>query len=102
MQTRLDGAELFVSPMVRLEICFLNEIGRLRVPASAVLGALSADLGLRVEDAGWARAAEVADHLSWTRDPFDRLIAAHAICYGADLCTRDTVIRDNYGQAFWG
>ena len=102
VQERLDRADLFVSPMVRLELSLLSGIGRLRVPASAVLGALSADLGLRVEEAGWARAAEVADHLSWTRDPFDRLIAAHAICFGALLCTRDAVIRENYGQAFWG
>ena len=98
----LDRAELFVSPMVRLELAFLYEIGRLRDPESAVLGALGRDLGLRLEEEGWARAAEVAPHLSWTRDPFDRLIAAHAICYGAALCTRDQLIRDHYAQAFWG
>ena len=101
VQRTLDNSELYVSPMVRLELSFLSEIGRIRVPASAVLGALAADLGLRIEEAGWVRAAEVADHLSWTRDPFDRLIVAHAICYGAELCTRDAKIREDYRQAFW-
>ncbi len=98
----LDRVQPFVSPMVRLELAFLYEIGRLRDPESAVLGALRRDLDLRVEENGWARAAEVAAHLSWTRDPFDRLIAAHAICFGAPLCTRDQLIRDHYAEAFWG
>jgi len=101
VQSLLDRAQLFVSPMVRLEMSLLNEIGRIRDPASAVLGALSRDLGLQVEESGWARAAEVADHLTWTRDPFDRLIAAHAICFGAPLCTRDASIRNHYAEAFW-
>jgi PIN domain nuclease of toxin-antitoxin system len=97
----LDDAELFASPMVRLELSFLHEMGRIGVPASAVLGALASDIGLRLEESGWVRAAEVAELLCWTRDPFDRLIAAHAICFGAPLCTRDATIRQNYRQAFW-
>lgn len=100
-QKVLDAAELYASPMVRLELSFLHEIGRVRNPASAVLGALGHDLGLQVEESGWVRAAEIADHLTWTRDPFDRLIAAHAMAFGAELCTRDAEIRDNYTEAFW-
>jgi PIN domain nuclease of toxin-antitoxin system len=101
VQTTLDAAELYVSPMVRLELSLLNEIKRLRDPASAVLGALSHDIGLEVEESGWVRAAEIADHLTWTRDPFDRLIAAHAMAFGAALCTRDSAMRNHYAEAFW-
>ena len=54
-----------------------------------------------MEESGWLRCAEVADHLSWTRDPFDRTIAAHAICFVAALCTRDRAIREHYAEAFW-
>jgi len=97
----LDHSELCISPMVRLELSFLSEIQRVRVPASAMLGALARDLGVSVEESGWLRAAEIADHLSWTRDPFDRLITSHAICFGAPLCTRDRTIREHYGEAFW-
>ena len=102
VQRRLDESELLISPMVRLELSLLAEIGRLRDPAAAVIGALAVDLRLRVEDEGWGRAAEIADHLSWTRNPFDRLIAAHAMCCGAPLCTRDGTILEHYGEAFWG
>ena len=101
VQNRLDRSELLISPMVRLELSLLAETGRLRDPAIAVIGALARDLNLKVEESAWARAAEIADHLSWTRDPFDRLIAAHAISFGAPLCTRDSTIREHYREAFW-
>ena len=97
----LDGAELYISPMARLELVVLHEIGRVRDPESAVLGALRRDLGLEVEESGWARASVIADHLSWIRDPFDRLITAHAMAFGAILCTRDSRIRDHYAEAYW-
>ena len=98
---RIDEAELFVSPMVRLELSLLAEIGRVTLPAEAFLSALHRDLDLRVEESGWLRCAEIADHLSWTRDPFDRLIVAHAIAFAAPLCTRDRHLRKHYREAFW-
>lgn len=39
--------------------------------------------------------------LTWTRDPFDRLIAAHAIVAGAPLLTADRTILENLPQAVW-
>ena len=101
VRQRIDEAELFVSPMVRLELSLLAEIGRVRLPAEAFLSALQRDLDLQVEESGWLRCAEIADHLSWTRDPFDRLIVAHAIAFAAPLCTRDRHLRDHYQAAFW-
>jgi len=65
------------------------------------LGVLERDLGVQLETAGWLRAAEIGNHLSWTRYPFDRLIVAHALAYSAVLCTRDRRIRDNYSHATW-
>ena len=100
-QEWIDENELFLSPMVRLEMSFLYEIGRLKEDPTAILGILERDLGAQVETAGWIRATEIATHLSWTRDPFDRLIVAHALAYGADLCSRDSAIRDNYSHAVW-
>lgn len=97
----LEGDDLFLSPMARMEISFLHEIGRLRDDPVAVIGFLERHLALTIEDSGWSRAAETACHLSWTRDPFDRLITAHAMVFGAELCTRDRVIREHYRKAFW-
>ena len=53
VRQRIDEAELFVSPMVRLELSLLAEIGRVRLPAEAFLSALRRDLDLRVEESGW-------------------------------------------------
>ena len=101
VRQQLDDAELVISPMVRVELSLLAEIGRLRLPAGALLSALRRDLDLSVEESGWLRGAEIAEHLSWTRDPFDRLIVAHAIAFGAPLCTRDRKLRSHYPAAFW-
>ena len=101
VRARIDEAHLYVSPMVRLELSLLAEIGRVTLPAEAFLNGLHRDLDLQVEESGWVRCAEIADHLSWTRDSFDRLIVAHAIAFGAPLCTRDRHLRDHYRAAFW-
>ena len=100
-QQLIDESELFISPMVRLEMSFLCEIGRVTEDPAGILGVLERDLGVQIETAAWLRASEIANHLSWTRDPFDRLIVAHALAYSADLCTRDRTIRDNYSHAVW-
>ena len=97
----LDQSELFISPMAKIEVAFLYEIGRLRDGPAGVFGTLELDLGLTTELDGWSRAAEIAQHLSWTQDPFDRIITAHALCYSAPLCTRDVTIRKHYRHAFW-
>jgi PIN domain nuclease of toxin-antitoxin system len=39
--------------------------------------------------------------LSWTHDPFDRLIAAHAIVADAPLVTADRTILENLPLATW-
>ncbi len=44
---------------------------------------------------------ERAMTLSWTRDPFDRVIVATADLHGAPLLTRDERIRENYPAAVW-
>lgn len=97
----IDKQELYISPMARLEMALLHEIGRITDDPEGIVGRLGRDIGLSIEHAGWSRAAEAGAHLSWTRDPFDRLITAHALVYSADLCTRDRTIRDHYSHAFW-
>ncbi len=39
--------------------------------------------------------------ISWTRDVFDRLLAAEAVAKGAGFVTADTDIRSNLTQAVW-
>ncbi len=67
-----------ISPMARLELQYLFEIGRVGEPAAVVVDALAAALGLTVCSASFAAVEHEAEKLDWTRDPFDRLIVAQA------------------------
>lgn len=90
-----------VSPIVELELTYLFEIGRVTEPASAPLAALHERIGLRVLDSSLADLVAAANDLSWTRDPFDRLIAAHAIVASAPLVTADQTMRKHLALALW-
>jgi PIN domain nuclease of toxin-antitoxin system len=93
--------DLRVSPMVRLELQYLYEIGRANMPPAPVLDNLWARLGLTVCQASFAAVAVAAEGVQWTRDPFDRLIVAQALLHKAPLITNDHVIRQHYADAIW-
>lgn len=99
---RIEAAdEIRISPMVRLELQYLFEIGRVAQPASLVLDALQATLGLRTCDAPFPAVARAAERESWTRDPFDRMIVAQAALREAPLLTKDRTLHEHYDRAFW-
>jgi len=98
----LDEHAPRASPVVALELTYLEEVGRARDPVPAMLAALRRSVGLEVLDVSAARLVEAAADLTWTRDPFDRLIAAHAIVTGAPLLTADETILGNLPLATWG
>lgn len=90
------------SPMLRLELQLLHETGRL--PASspvAVIHDLVKDFGATESQANWSDVVDLAHSLSWTRDPFDRLIVANAAIDGARLITADNEIVDHFDGAVW-
>jgi PIN domain nuclease of toxin-antitoxin system len=92
---------LAVSPMVGLELQYLREIGRMRQGPARVLAALRGDVGLEISDLPFATVAARARTFGWTRDPFDRLIAAEAAVARARLLTRDDVLRRRFRPALW-
>lgn len=101
VQPRLRRGRLFVSPVVLVEMEVLREIGRIRRPVAEVWEILAEDHD--VEEAG-GDLREVGRHarsLGWTRDPFDRLIVAHALAADAMLLTADESIRAHCPQAGW-
>ena len=91
--------DIRISPIVILEIEFLHEIGRFQVPAERLVDQLSVDIGLRVCDADFGDVVRKAVEERWTRDPFDRLIVAHARLQDAVLITLDTQIHKHYPHA---
>jgi len=97
----LECDTLIISPMVKLELQYLHEIGRASEPGAAVIDALAASVGLLICDLPFADVVATALELRWTRDPFDRIIVAQAMLQGAPLVTRDRCILENYARAFW-
>jgi PIN domain nuclease of toxin-antitoxin system len=91
----LDREELLLSPMAALEIEYLAEIGRITVDSRTIIGFLGESIGLRLEERHLARAQLAARDVKWTRDPFDRIIVAHAETMRATLVTRDGTIREH-------
>ncbi len=101
-QPHISGRALLISPMVELELQLLHEIGRLKTLPAVVIGHLAADVGLAISQHPFDDVVHHAAKLSWTRDPFDRLIVAQAIAGGAPLCTADDRIRRHFAGAVWG
>lgn len=87
--------------MVVLELQLLHEIGRVREPALDLLRRWQDAVSLRVAADGFERVGTAALDEHWTRDPFDRLIVAHARLMDAVLITRDRRIAANYSGARW-
>lgn len=100
-RNRIDREVLFISPMVQLEIQFLNELGRLIDSPSLMLKELEKSLGLTLSADSFENVVLAAMRQTWTRDPFDRLIVAQAQLQSAPLLTKDEAIRKHYREALW-
>jgi PIN domain nuclease of toxin-antitoxin system len=99
--TAIEANDLLVSPAVELELAYLHEVGRIAGPASEVLSFLASTLGVTVAQIGFGPLCAAAAGLTWTRDPFDRMLAAHALTAGLPLLTKDGNIRAHLDLAFW-
>lgn len=78
-----------ISPVSFLEIQFLAEVGRLEVRQPGLFRAVAADPRFVIDEVPLVALVEKALPLSWTRDPFDRLLAAHSEARRVPLCSLD-------------
>jgi PIN domain nuclease of toxin-antitoxin system len=85
----------YVSPVSLLELRFLNELGRIRFRGGDL--DISHDPRIVVDDPSAVQLFEHAWSVSWTRDPFDRLIVAHASLRGWRIATSDANIVSHLG-----
>lgn len=92
----IDEARIFISPMSLLEVDYLHEIKRITVGGRRLFEDLNQRIQLELADDPFADVVAGASRLSWTRDPFDRLIVAHASCRQAPLITKDRLLRRHY------
>jgi len=84
------AVRLLVSPATVLELQLLEEIGRLRL-RSGTRGIVDAE-SWEIDEPPAIDWFERAAEESWTRDPFDRLIVAHARLRRWRLATGDKAI----------
>jgi PIN domain nuclease of toxin-antitoxin system len=97
----INEQDLYISPMVRLELQYLFEIQRVTEGAQAVVNDLSTRIGLQVCSKPFNDVVAQSLAASWTRDPFDRLIVAHAALNDNLLLSKDQNVLENYSRARW-
>ena len=85
-----------VSPVSFLEIQFLAEVGRLSVKNPEFTKAVTNDNRFIVDDIPLETLVGHALRLTWTRDPFDRLLVGHSSVRHVAFCTIDRGIRDHH------
>jgi PIN domain nuclease of toxin-antitoxin system len=90
------GRTLYISPATLLELQFLLEAGRVRLRSGSI-PLLGDDDRWTLDDPPAASWFETALDLGWTRDPFDRLILAHARLRGWRLATGDAALLARLG-----
>ncbi len=99
--TRLESDDLVISPMVALELQFLREIERLRAEPCHMLDVLRETFGVQVDTSPFFPVILQSMEVTWTRDPFDRLIVAGALVHQAPLLTKDNRMRTHCPLAVW-
>ena len=93
--------EIFISPIVLLEVDYLHEIGRTTLGSAPLYEYLHHQIGLQACNKSFLEVIQEASQLSWTRDPFDRVITAQAALEQDRLITKDRVILEKYEHAVW-
>jgi len=98
----IERYDLMISPIVRVELQFMFEIGRTNAGGDQILSYLEEKLDLRICDIPFDRVARASCREVWTSDTFDRMIVAHARCAGdAYLVSADEDIGANYTRTIW-
>lgn len=101
-QSALEQGTLLMSPMVLIELQYLYELHRIKLPARDVQLKVEHEIGVRVCDLPFLSIASTALDEKWTRDPFDRMIVAQAKANGlAPLVSADEEIKKNYPRTVW-
>ena len=89
---KLESNDILLPEMARLELQYLYEIGRVAYRPEKIVADLYAEIGLQCSPSPMAAIIQSAIDIDWTRDAFDRLIAADSICSNTPLITRDKKI----------
>jgi PIN domain nuclease of toxin-antitoxin system len=89
---------VYASPASLLELQFLTESGRVRVRGDVSVEQLLRDDRWVLADPSSTAWFEKAVAIGWTRDPFDRLLVAHARLRRWRLATGDRALIARLGS----
>lgn len=101
LQSLMNQHDWFISPIVRLELQYLHEIGRINPTSDTIITDIAQRVGLAVCPKPFNNIITAANQITWTRDPFDRILVAHASLNNDILITSDQNIQQNYSLAQW-
>src|SRR5262245_61976996 len=91
------AGRLYISPASLLEIQFLAETQRRRSPRDFQVAEFADDPRWLLDDPSATEWFQAALELSWTHDPFDRLLAAHSLHRRWRLATGDGELLERLG-----
>ena len=97
----MNEQDIAISPIVRLELQFLHEIQRVAEDADMIVADLANRIGLAIGNMDFNAIISQALEISWTRDPFDRIIVANASLDNSILVSKDQNILSHYPFAKW-
>jgi PIN domain nuclease of toxin-antitoxin system len=97
----MNEQDIAISPIVRLELQFLYEIHRVTEDADTIVADLANRIGLTIGNMDFNATISRALEISWTRDPFDRIIVANASLDRSILVTKDQNILSHYPLTKW-
>ncbi len=92
----IEENDLYISPIVKLEIEYLYEIGRIKDNSETICGYLEKNINLRIDDSSFSEISMISINEKWTRDPFDRIIVSHSKLKDCTLITKDQNIIKHY------
>jgi PIN domain nuclease of toxin-antitoxin system len=98
---QIESNDIAVSPIVILELEYLFEIEKITEHANIIIDYLIKKTGLKVCEHSFVEVISKALDLKWTRDPFDRIITAHAQINDSPLLTKNNNILKHYQKALW-
>lgn len=97
----INSEQVCISHIVKLEIQYLFEIKRVKYEPGLIIDTLIDEIGLMYSDNNFESIVRQAIHLSFTRDPFDRIIIADASINNSKLISKDRNIKKHYKNTIW-
>lgn len=96
---KLSHAYLFLSPISWLELEHIFQKKRIAIHPDTLIKHLTSNSSLQESTSTFSSCIHYSRNLSWTKDPFDRMIVGDTIALGAQLVTADKLILKHFNQA---